>query len=954
MKNQVRMIKKQIKMQKGLKKMKNEYTFFSLLNEFEKIEIPRIQRSYAQGRESEKIVRDGFLGSIMKTLENKNEDRLCLDFIYGDSNNKKFIPIDGQQRLTTLYLLYWYLNNFEKNTVEKEKRKEALRKFTYETRESSKEFCERLSGTSINVEDFKNTKEEKISSKIKNQTWYLIQWKDDPTIKAMLTMLDAIEEKLKFKDIQEIKTNAFEENGKRIYFYFIEVKTFGSADELYVKMNSRGKKLTTFENFKSKLEGYMDREIFKKEEDKKTLNEFKKKIDNEWLNYFWEQIIKEEEKKRNIEEEKKRNKGKENKKNQNNEVNKENEKNNNNLQIKNIAEQIDRCLMNLFMTIFENEMALIDNKTIDEIKNIIKDYDDFILKNEDERKLDFEKLKEQNVINETTIKYSCYVLEYYSMLQNAKQDTEQNTKQDTEHDTEHDTEQELDKIINYEEIINKMMNFSGGNKNDFRPEKIQFYIICKYLYKICEKEKDKDLVDIIKEADNQNKLTKILYFARNIVKNVYIDSEEKYCKIIKFMDNIVDAFIKNNYNSIFEYLKDLDVEDLIKQYKMEEVKYLLYGEQKKAEKIYSSIEWKNEIIKMDANEYFTGNTRFIFEFVGNRRKENLNANELEEYRKYVTLINIIFSGKNNEDTESIEDIKDANIDPICNSDNYYLKRALFTIGNYMFEFSKRYSYLICSDKYQSWKKLLTGEKYGEAKDVFRKLLDKIADKYDVNNNDDNNSDDNSSRNRIKEIIKNIVETYIQDNKQPVYGVGNWREYLIRYPKLIGIVKDNTNSSKLGILKTVNNEKIDNAKDIIIIKRVNVSQTSWSFYTYALKCRIEEKYGKELGLEYQPNSNEDNKYIIYKSSRYGKISLIYGLKEDIEPLYGKYAYYIKSEKDLSSILNKGKNCGVVTLQDGKKYFFYKYAIEQTDNQTEEQKNNAAMAEQNVIDDFGKLI
>ena len=106
--------------------MKNEYTFFSLLNEFEKIEIPRIQRSYAQGRESEKIVRDGFLGSIIKTLENKNEDRLCLDFIYGDSNNKKFIPIDGQQRLTTLYLLYWYLNNFEKNTVEKEKRKEDL------------------------------------------------------------------------------------------------------------------------------------------------------------------------------------------------------------------------------------------------------------------------------------------------------------------------------------------------------------------------------------------------------------------------------------------------------------------------------------------------------------------------------------------------------------------------------------------------------------------------------------------------------------------------------------------------------------------------------------------------------------------------------------------------------------------------------------------------------------
>lgn len=889
--------------------MKNEYTFFSLINEFEKIEIPRIQRSYAQGREKEKIIRDDFLNSIMNALKDKENSRLSLNFIYGicEDNKKKFIPIDGQQRLTTLYLLYWYLNNFEEDENKKEKRKELLKRFTYETRESSREFCMKLASSNIHMEleDFKKDNSEDITQKIKNQTWYLLQWKDDPTIKAMLIMLSAIEDKLKDEDIEtinSIKENAFDENKKRIYFYFIETKTFGSADDLYVKMNSRGKKLTSFENFKSKLEGYMDKnDIFSDIKEK-----FKNKIDNEWLNYFWKQV-------KNIDD------------------NKENK-----------AERIDRCLMNLFMTIFENEMAL-KLKTADEIKNIIKDYDDFILKSEEERKIDFEKLKEQNVINEDdekTIKYSFFVLEFYSMLQNAKQNTEQDAKQG------------LDKIINYEDIINKMMNFSGGNKFDFRPEKIQFYIICKYLYKICEKEKDKELADVIKEANSQKKLTEILYFARNIVKNVYIDSEEKYCKMIKFMDNIVDTFIDNNYNSIFEYLKDLDVEKCEIE---NEVKYLLNGEHKKAEKICSNTEWKNEIIKIDANEYFTGNTRFIFEFVGNRRKENLNANELEEYRKYVTLINIIFSGKNNEDTESIEDIKDANIDPICNSDNYYLKRALFTIGNYMFEFSKRYSYLICSDKYQSWKKLLTGEKYGEAKDVFRKLLDKIADKYDVNNNDDNNSDDNSSRNRIKEIIKNIVETYIQDNKQPVYGVGNWREYLIRYPKLIGIVKDNTNSSKLGILKTVNNEKIDNAKDIIIIKRVNVSQTSWSFYTYALKCRIEEKYGKELGLEYQPNSNKDSKYIIYNSTQYGEVGLIYApLDEDAELLNGEYAYYIKSEKDLSSILNKGQNCGEVTLQDGNKYFFYKYAIEQTDNQTEEQKNNAAMAEQNVIDDFGKLI
>lgn len=886
--------------------MKNEYTFFSLINEFEKIEIPRIQRSYAQGRKNEKIVRDDFLNSIMNALKNKENSRLSLNFIYGmcEDNKKKFIPIDGQQRLTTLYLLYWYLNNFEEDDNKKEKRKELLKRFTYETRESSKEFCTELASSNIDMEleDLKNDNTENITKKIENQTWYLLQWKDDPTIKAMLIMLSAIENKLKDEDIETIKENAFDENKKRIYFYFIETKTFGSADDLYVKMNSRGKKLTSFENFKSKLEGYMDREnqndIFSDIKEK-----FKNKIDNEWLNYFWEQI--------------KRIKDKEEK-----------------AKIKNKAEQIDRCLMNLFMTIFENEMALklmTEKKTGDEIKNKIKDYDDFILKSEEERKIDFEKLKEQNVINEKTIKYSFYVLEYYSILQNDKQ--------------------EFDDIIKYEDIIKKMMNFSGGNKNDFRPEKVEFYIICKYLYEICKKEKNKNLADVIKEADNQRKLTETLYFARNIVRNVYIDSEEKYCKMVKFMDSIVvDAFINNNYNSIFEYLKDLDVEDLINQCKMEEIKYLLIGEQKKAKKICYNTEWKNEITKIDANKYFTGNTRFIFEFVENRKKEN--SKELEEYRKYVTLINTIFSEENHEDTDSIEDVennnKNASIDPICNdNDYYYLKRALFTIGNYMFEFSKRYSYLICSDKYQSWEKMLTGEKYGESKDVFRKLLDKIADNYNGNIEEITKKD-------IEKILKEIVETY-KDNKQPVYGVGNWREYLIRYPELIGVVKDNTNTSKLGFLKTVNNEKLDNAKDIIIIKNVNISQTSWSFYTYALKCRIEETYGNELGLEYQPNSNEDSKYITYKSTQYGKISLIYApLKENIGLLDGEYAYYIKSKKDLSGILTKGQNCGNVTLQDGNKYFFYKYVISQIDAQTKEQKNNASMAEQNIIEEFGKLL
>ena len=87
----------------------NTKTFLELIKENEII-IPLIQRDYAQGRESEQNKAKDFLKAIKKGLEK----RLNLDFIYGKKGEQKFIPIDGQQRLTTLFLLYWYAS-LEKN-----------------------------------------------------------------------------------------------------------------------------------------------------------------------------------------------------------------------------------------------------------------------------------------------------------------------------------------------------------------------------------------------------------------------------------------------------------------------------------------------------------------------------------------------------------------------------------------------------------------------------------------------------------------------------------------------------------------------------------------------------------------------------------------------------------------------------------------------------------------------
>ncbi|WP_162983006.1 DUF262 domain-containing protein [Helicobacter sp. L8] len=64
-----------------------------------------------------------------------------LDLIYGYKDGSIFNLIDGQQRITTLWLLYFLLFRYADRL---DSIKAQLAKFTYHTRESSKKFCEKL------------------------------------------------------------------------------------------------------------------------------------------------------------------------------------------------------------------------------------------------------------------------------------------------------------------------------------------------------------------------------------------------------------------------------------------------------------------------------------------------------------------------------------------------------------------------------------------------------------------------------------------------------------------------------------------------------------------------------------------------------------------------------------------------------------------------------------------
>jgi hypothetical protein len=286
------------------------------------IEIPPIQRDYAQGRETGKIprIRKKFINAILTAL--KNQEPLGLDFIYGKiygvRNEEEFrrnkhaiesllgsikdyantidlsltnfrleekcsaegtlvylVPFDGQQRLTTLFLIHWYF--FSKLNMRDEL--QILMRFKYKTRKSSESFLHLL----CNIGDL--IFGEKLAEEIKNHEHFSNTWLDDPTVVSMLNVIDTIHEQAKLLSITECN-----EYCKRlimdeiVHFDFLNLKNFNLADDLYVKMNARGKQLSDFENFKAWLFNRIENEARYTAEkwESKTL-----KFEIAWNDIFW-------------------------------------------------------------------------------------------------------------------------------------------------------------------------------------------------------------------------------------------------------------------------------------------------------------------------------------------------------------------------------------------------------------------------------------------------------------------------------------------------------------------------------------------------------------------------------------------------------------------------------------------------------------------------------------------
>jgi len=264
-----------------------EQSFFAL-NKAYAIRFPRIQRDFAQGRTRNAkaaAVRADFVRDLCGSLKSGGAS-VKMDFIYGevsclDSGDRAFLPLDGQQRLTTLFLLHWLLSPAPLS--------QTLKGITYESRRAAMAFCERLQKCAAQA--VMASAGESVSAAIKRQPWFRSVWSRDQTVRGMLVMLDALQNQLrtlpagpdywgKLCDMQMFR--CLQTNG-------LTANDAGDSltDRIYLKMNARGLALTPFEIIKSQIVTFLGDDLQLAPGWSMSAKEVKDNLDQQWLKFFF-------------------------------------------------------------------------------------------------------------------------------------------------------------------------------------------------------------------------------------------------------------------------------------------------------------------------------------------------------------------------------------------------------------------------------------------------------------------------------------------------------------------------------------------------------------------------------------------------------------------------------------------------------------------------------------------
>ena len=240
------------------------YKLSELFSGKHKIIIPDLQRDYCWGNDShteeKKDLVTGFVNNIISQFQvssNTAQGNLNLGLIYGYESPKDYIQLcDGQQRITTLFLLIGSLNkkvqdnpfsqylisDFEYNQDDKEPY------LQYSIRESSLYFISDLVCHYF-INEKEDTEYAKTIDDIKKSSWFFNEYNTDPSIQSMLKAISKIE---------KILTEQTEEWCKEFGKYLVEDLTFmyydmvdrKNGEETFVVINTTGEPLSPTQNLK--------------------------------------------------------------------------------------------------------------------------------------------------------------------------------------------------------------------------------------------------------------------------------------------------------------------------------------------------------------------------------------------------------------------------------------------------------------------------------------------------------------------------------------------------------------------------------------------------------------------------------------------------------------------------------------------------------------------------------
>ncbi|MCO6493906.1 MAG: DUF262 domain-containing protein [Phaeodactylibacter sp.] len=653
----------------------NETTFWELINRH-RIEIPIIQRDYAQGRDNAKAadIRRGFVARLKGALTGEGKEALHLNFVYGklkgvkhaskqasgqqavkamlsaakayshdlglkldftiepsssNSNGQNaisFVPLDGQQRLTTLYLLHWYLLQRLKKTDELSK----LKNFTYRVRPSSKDFCASLSEKTVEI-----GKGDIPSRQIKDAPWYFSYWSKDPTVSGMLRMLDEIHEQFKNEEPAQIES-AWESltTGSKVTFSFPDLKEHQLTDDLYIRMNARGKPLTEFEKFKAWLIDY----VHQAHQEKITIEpeNWKVRLDTIWTDLFWA----------------------------------------------NKAENdytVDRAYLNFFRNMAQiflvREDSFKPDGTSDDAREnrrkasmlaTNKRQDEYVyVPNSFYRELE--------VFTEENLK------ELFTIL-------DQLTKEVSGQEPMENWIANIDFLYDEKHKPTSLFKrFIGGGMS--YPDKVHFYGLMRYLLACKEKNID----------PQESSLFSWMRVVRNLVENSQIDSIETFTRAIKGIGQIGADCL-----NIYEYLED----GQNKFIGFAEIQ--VAEEREKAILIRDNAEWERTFLKVENHKYFRGQINFLLELASVEGEKTINGKAFDDYARKCA---------------AIFDYK------LADRDDVTFERALLSQGDYLIEIYSKHSFVRMftpsGKTIQDWRRTIfrTPEKL---KTIMKQLLDKLT------------------------------------------------------------------------------------------------------------------------------------------------------------------------------------------------------------------------------------